>query len=545
MRLRSHRVKSVNRKSVNRNETEIQLGKIEIPTPETERRKKLKIKRRLTRAETSNSARENQYGFQETNNDNAVAQEHEHQHAVVYEPVNEFQEFHDAIEGDEAQSARKMGEYTRKPDRLQIEGNLAENWRKFKRNFDIYMSANELNLKSDAVKVNVFLNIIGHDAVEIYDTFKLTELQQTHYVSVIRAFDDFCKPKTNPVYERFVFWQRQQKEGESFDVFHVDIKRLVKNCGFGENEKEMLRDRIVIGIANKNLQKRLLETADLTYDKAVEKCKANEATQGHVDEMSKSTATVHELKRDNGNSNKNSGGVQARNAYDRKPQWNGRQHNGNERQQKNWHQQQQQNTKMSNRFDKEEQTCKFCNYKHKFGSGFCPAYGKQCSICKKNNHFQSVCRVKNVQAINSVDFDSTSKLYIDSLTQLAECSANATNIKSKPIWREDLRVKNECIAFKVDTGSDVTVLPKRLLAAVAPDCALSESKTLLRAFGGALVRPIGVCVLPCFLNGKKKFIEIEIVDFETVPLLGLTACIQFDLVDVRKMTQRRVNFLGV
>lgn len=131
----------------------------------------------------------------------------------------------------------------------------------------------------------------------------MTQVQQASYDAVTKAFDDFCKPKTNPVYERFVFSQRMQKEGETFDSFHVDIKRLVKNCEFGDRMDEMLRDRIVIGVLNKQLQKKLLSIAGLTYDATVQECKSNEATQGQADEMNKTTATVSEVKKGSSNSN--------------------------------------------------------------------------------------------------------------------------------------------------------------------------------------------------------------------------------------------------
>ena len=87
------------------------------------------------------------------------------------------------------------------------------------------------------------------------------------------------------------------------------------------------------------------------------------------------------------------------------------------------------------------------------------------------NHFRAICRIKNanVQSINAHDFDEISALYIHSLTQTkecetlmqeGECNANATNIESKPVWREDIQINRKFVAFKVDTGSDVTVLPK-------------------------------------------------------------------------------------
>ena len=47
--------------------------------------------------------------------------------------------------------------------------------------------------------------------------------------------------------------------------------------------------------------------------------------------------------------------------------------------------------------------CRYCGQTHPPKS--CPAYGKQCSFCKKTGHFESVCRQKkggqkNVNAIN-------------------------------------------------------------------------------------------------------------------------------------------------
>lgn len=104
------------------------------------------------------------------------------------------------------------------------------------------------------------------------------------------------------MYERFVFYQRKQKEGESFDVFHVDIKRLVKNCEFGDKESEMLRDQIVMGVVDKKLQMRLLEVPNLTYEIAVDKSRASEATTEQALSMNK-TENVCEIRSQNKQSN--------------------------------------------------------------------------------------------------------------------------------------------------------------------------------------------------------------------------------------------------
>ena len=119
-----------------------------------------------------------------------------------------------------------------------------------------------------------------------------------------------------------------------------------------------------------------------------------------------------------------------------------------------------------------------------------------------------------------------------------ECNANEMNIGNKPVWREDLQINRKFIAFKVDTGSYVTVLSKRLMALIAPGCRLYPPKTILHAFGENIVHPIGTCVLYCLLNGKRRKIEIEIVDSAGIKL-GLTDCIEFDLFD--KPHNRRVE----
>lgn len=92
-----------------------------------------------------------------------------------------------------------MGDHVKQVENLKLEGNLSENWTKFKRNFDIFM-------KSDALKITTFLNAIGENAVDVFDTFDLTDEQKGKYDEVIKAFADFCTTKKNKVYERFVFY---------------------------------------------------------------------------------------------------------------------------------------------------------------------------------------------------------------------------------------------------------------------------------------------------------------------------------------------------
>lgn len=436
---------------------------------------------------------------------------------------------------------KKMTDLVKRPDILSTDGNLAENWKNFRRDLEIYLMATECDGKVDKVKVAIFLNLIGREALKVFDTFNLTQQQKETYADVLTAFETFCKPKTNVVFERFMFLSRSQKEGESFDSYLMDIKRLASTCGYGDKTNEMIRDRIVHGVANKRVQTKLLESTDLTYEQAVEKCRASEVTQEQTESMNRTTATVSEVKQsfsksqnapkyDNGRSNNNnSGGNKNKNNGFARTQGSKNFDNRNFRQQQN----PRSNTSGSsnsnnnnnrnenqNNNNKNSNNCSRCNLRH--ARNQCPAYGKRCKNCSKSNHFAVMCQTRNVNAINSGDFEGNNQeFYASSITQQIDRTVHSVNFGIKPVWKANLNMNGKLVTFKVDTGSDVTILPKRLFDIVAPNAPLQTSSKTLRAFGGGVVKPIGVCRLNCTYEYRGRYInrniEIEVVDVDTVP----------------------------
>ena len=55
------------------------------------------------------------------------------------------------------------------PDKICSEGNLPQNWKRFKRQFENYSIARE---EDESYQVAVFLAVLGPDACEIYDNLK-------------------------------------------------------------------------------------------------------------------------------------------------------------------------------------------------------------------------------------------------------------------------------------------------------------------------------------------------------------------------------------
>ena len=164
------------------------------------------------------------------------------------------------------------------PPELNLRENAVNNWKNFKQRFEIYLEASDNTKVSDKREVAIFLNFISEEALDVFNTFKLTKEKLT-LEQAFEAFEEYLKPRTNVVIERHKFLTHVQKQNEPFDDFLNDLKKLVKSCNFGDHEESLMRDRIIIAVNNEALQQRMLRDLDLTLKKATDSCRASELSK--------------------------------------------------------------------------------------------------------------------------------------------------------------------------------------------------------------------------------------------------------------------------
>lgn len=131
------------------------------------------------------------------------------------------------------------------------------------------MKASGKATEDEETKVAMFLNLIGEDAIELFSTYNLTEAEKEISKTVIDAFEAYCVPQRNIVYERYLFYNINQKECEQFEQFLRDIKLIAQKCEFGTVYDQMIRDRIVMGTNDASIQEKLLRVDDLDMQKAI------------------------------------------------------------------------------------------------------------------------------------------------------------------------------------------------------------------------------------------------------------------------------------
>ena len=79
---------------------------------------------------------------------------------------------------------------------------------------------------------------------------------------VLQKFEEFYAPKVNITSERYKFFTRAQQEGESIDHYVTALRTLARTCDFRDIRDSLIRDRIVLGVVNPRLSRRLLAAGD-------------------------------------------------------------------------------------------------------------------------------------------------------------------------------------------------------------------------------------------------------------------------------------------
>ena len=175
------------------------------------------------------------------------------------------------------------------PSKMDLTGNLAGNWKKFKRMWNNYEVASRLRTQSKELRTATFLTCIGPDVLDIYDGLPFdNDEEKTNITNVLALLEKYFIGETNETYERYLFNQREQESGESFDAYLTTLRSLAKTCNFGELRDNLIRDRIVIGIRDNSVRKKLLAEGKLTLDKCINICRANNTTAKQLKEISQS-----------------------------------------------------------------------------------------------------------------------------------------------------------------------------------------------------------------------------------------------------------------
>ena len=374
-------------------------------------------------------------------------------------------------------------------------GCMEQNWKRWKREWQNYIKGRRIENQDDDWLTSVFLGFIGPDANDVYDGFDFADGEDRKMAVILAKFDEFCIGATNEVYEAYKFFKRNQEPGETVDAYVTVLRRLVKNCSYGnpQVEERILRDRVVAGVTNEAVRQKFLQEQALTLRKCIDIARVHETSTVQAKLMGEDQIhKVTEKKKSHGHSG---GG-----------------HKSGSGKHKHAHTDRDKTVSTNVPLIK----CKFCGYEHKKGKRFCKAWGRKCKGCGMRNHFISQCgKQGTVHALGDSDDDSDSYDEENILVCLSENDAkqkekeSCVRKKSEREFVQSCDVENSVharmivndvseIVFQLDSGATINSMSERLYKQVSGDNLLKNvkdcAKTLVM-YDKSTIKPLGEVVM--------------------------------------------------
>lgn len=307
-----------------------------------------------------------------------------------------------------------------KPTPYRLEGDVAENWRKFRRDYELFMVASGRSGKSKNMQAAILLNLVGPEAMELYETFDLSDDEENDPDKILQAFENHAKPQINETYERFVFNRRERHEGETIEHYVAELKKLAKTCNYDTLTESMIRDNIIQHMDDTNLQQTVLKIKHLELETLIENIKAAEVSRTQVKKIQndKTEKAIVDAVRQYSKSKERNKHQRRTNEGERRRAHSHSKRRPADRSQTETSESGGGSTQPSSSGATRTFRCRKCDHRH--GPRQCPAYGKQCTKCQKYNHSAKVCRSSNNnihnymyirQACNSLDRSQASGIY--------------------------------------------------------------------------------------------------------------------------------------
>ena len=310
------------------------------------------------------------------------------------------------------------------------------------------------------------------------------------------------KPAPLEIVERFRFNSRIRKPGESVAAFVSELRALAEFCNFGDTLEVMLRDRIVCGINEDSIQRRLLSDPTMDYAKAVE-------TALNLETAAQSMKTLKSKAEGVSSSNRPVS-----------PQVN--------------------KTTTSSNASNPVPTCYRCGIRGHAVSKCWVDRNIICHFCQNKGHMQRACKAKNkgkegapvpdtatprpmsktrsksklVRQVQEEESDSADSG--ESFLRLVE----SRGVVHSPHIHVQVKVDDCVVNMEVDTGAAMSLMSQTTFQGLWPGRDLEPSQIRLRAYTKEPIPVVGCCSVNVEYNGQSAQLPLLVVGGSGPTLLG-------------------------
>ncbi|UYV64760.1 K02A2.6-like [Cordylochernes scorpioides] len=372
-------------------------------------------------------------------------------------------------------------------------------WETWRESFEIFAIAVNLESMPLVRQRAILKHIAGEKTVMIYKTFHISE--NDTYPNIKEMLDmltNHFKPFKNTIQRRNAFFTCVQKEKQGIMEFVTELKHLAQECEFENLTESLIRDRLIIGILDREVKRKLLEDPQLTLPRAISIAVISESTCSQVASLNEQKMIEKIEKR-----NWVKDTIRMENA-EAGP------------------------SGINPRRERIIEPCKWCGQRHKYGK--CPAYGKKCNACGKTNHFSVVCRTKRIRNLLA---ESEAEESCD------EINLNEVAVKTvrSDKWSATIIINGKKTTVHLDTGAQINVLPHKVINQWPSRPEIRPTSLKAFAYGNTELPIVGKCNVLCQYGEKKGMFEFIVADVEAQTLITGDTCEKLEIL-------RRINHIN-
>ena len=361
--------------------------------------------------------------------------------------------------------------------------------------FDFYCDAN--GISGVAKKKAVFLSTVGHTVFErIKDLMYPVVLSDAALDDIRSKLLVHFKHQTVEIAERFKFFKRMQQVNESVADYIATLRKMAKDCNFGDYLDTALRDQLVCGMKDAKCQRELLSKCDLTLESALQQAKAREAVQREASCFSGEATAAHRV--DSGPRRTDRSAAPGARQAPRPPAPDAAKYG---------------------------QTCWRCGKRH---GGRCIFESAKCYKCGRMGHISRCCSdqkssVHHQGVYEGQNFDGTEEsVQLENMSTPSQpvYLVNRTQVSSPPIWCP-VQICDTQVNMELDTGAGVTLIDEDTYKRFQNRPKLLSSSIKLKSFTGNVIPVLGEFCTDVTHNGRlHRKLPVVVVKGSAPCLLG-------------------------
>ena len=365
-----------------------------------------------------------------------------------------------------------------------------EEWTQYAERLSHFFEANLI--VDEERKKSLLLTMMGPSAFKLLrNLVSPAKPGDKTYVELVETMKQHHNPTPSEIVQRYKFNSRFRWEGESIAQFLSELRALAEHCNYGASFDDMLRDRLVCGVEDQPIQRRLLAEERLTLQKATSIALAMETAARNAEPLQ----------------NPGSKGVDTNTTS---PMVNMLQSAG----------------KASTA---EADSCYRCGQKtHKATN--CPFKEAKCHYCGKVGHIKRVCRQWRSDKTRGTNGQAKVKQVVSEplaqeVAENPEQDYHLFNVQrvypapQKPLEVE-MVLEGKPHTMEIDTGASVSLVSRATYQQLFKDKRMEESGLQLKTYGGQSLKVVGSLMVNVCHGNQTAELPLVVVEGHGPSLLG-------------------------